>query len=88
MSTSMPDKDLRKVILHKHVPEYGGIEFQTHIEQKIYLAMDEYFETRCKELLSFMAKHSVDCEVTKEGNEVFLYKGEMISGEQLIENFL
>lgn len=54
----------------------------------VYDAMDIYFTERSMELLSFLSKHNVECEVDTEGKEVFYYKGELISKEKLFENFL
>lgn len=87
----MSTEDLREKCLKA---ELGGIAFvvlSTEYDvayEKIKIAMDSYFEARSMELLSFQAKHNVECEVTMEGNEVFYYKGELISKEELFKNFL
>lgn len=84
----MSSEDLRKIMLHKHVPVLGGIEFQTWMEQKIYLAMDEYFQTRSMELLDYMSKNEIECMPVHGDGRDFFYKGEWITKEALFQNFL
>ena len=71
--------------------EFTGhmIDNYTGIENKcIRDAMDEWGKEITIDAFSFLAKHNVICEVTKEGEEVFYYKGELISKEELFQNFL
>lgn len=71
------------------IPELFNQEMTVgEIKQVMQIAKDTYFEKRAMELLSFQAKHNVECEVDTEGKEVFYYKGELISKEQLFQNFL
>ena len=89
----MPEKevDRRTEIILK---ETGGIitEYEAGITG-IFNAMDEYMKERCLELLEYMAKNDVDCEMlgddeTDAVQAFFYYKGEWIKKEQLFENFL
>lgn len=98
--TSMPTKepeDLREVILNechwKFVNEKGVSSVHTKEFPRAYveqakIAMDEWGSQMTLDAFSFLAKHNVQCEVTKEGEEVFYYKEELISKEELFQNFL
>lgn len=57
-------------------------------ESEIHDAMDEYMKESVLDAFSFLAKHNVECEVDTEGKEVFYYKGELVSKEELFQNFL
>jgi hypothetical protein len=82
-------EDLRKEVLHKHVPEYGGIEFQTWVEQKIYMAMDEYAKAICLDMLEYMGKNEIECFSNGEGGVMFSDKKKgVITKTELFKNFL
>lgn len=62
-------------------------------ENEIHDAMDEYGKSMCLDLLHYMGINNVDCscdnkaaEITQE--QMFYYKGEWITAEQLFNNFL
>lgn len=50
--------------------------------------IDRYMKETCLELLEYMAKNNVSCEVNIAKQQRFYFKGEWISKEQLFENFL
>lgn len=52
-------------------------------------AMDEYMKETCLELLDYMLKHCIAVGINNKNDEkMFLYKTNMITKEQLFENFL
>lgn len=61
---------------------------RTSTKQVIGDAMDEYMKECCLELLGYMAKNNVQCWVSEDGDEVFEYKEDLLTKEQLFENFL
>lgn len=68
-------------------------DFPLAYKQAAIYAMDEYFKERALELLQFMGENEVEasctCEAAKiTGEQLFYYKGEWITKEQLFENFL
>lgn len=90
----MSTEDLREKILRQ---EYEKMSKGTSYERSaigmlqkdcVYNAMDEYMKESVLDAFSFLAKHNVECEVDTEGKEVFYYKGELISKEELFQNFL
>lgn len=76
--------DKREEILLK---ELRGGELPLPLYQPIYNAMDENGKRLCLELLEYMAKNSVSCRYYPD-EYVFWFNGELISKEQLFENFL
>lgn len=56
---------------------------------RIYLAMDENGKQMCLDLLSYMAKNNITLSIHSTPNAaVFKHKGELLTKEQLFENFL
>lgn len=51
-------------------------------------AIDEKKKEFCLELLKYMAKHNVMCGISDDGSSEFYYKGQIISRNELFENFL
>lgn len=83
--------DRRSEILFK---ETGGIfDSREGGITGIFNAMDEYMKERSLELLEYMAKNDVECEMLGDSDTgsvipFFYYKGEFLTKEQLFENFL
>lgn len=76
--------DRREEILNQHATSVWLGPSQKEI---IKLAMDEYMRQTCLELLEYMAKHTVECEMWVPGAR-FHFKDEWLTAEQLFENFL
>ena len=55
---------------------------------EVFNAMDQYATEMCLELLEYMAKNFIICEVNIAKEKRFYFKGQWISKEQLFENFL
>jgi hypothetical protein len=51
-------------------------------------AMDENGKRMCLELLEYMLKNCVAVTLDENNNKCFLYKTEVVTKEQLFENFL
>jgi len=98
------NKDRREEILLKEL-DIVTFDFQTKADvlqaylnlspslDKIKNAMDENGRRMCLELLEYMAKNDVDCEMlgdseTDTVKAFFYFKGQWIKKEQLFENFL
>ncbi len=75
----------REEILEKHC---GYHYEQESFKNMVLPAMDEYMKQCCLELLEYMAKNQVDCGTYKNKDASFYFKGEMLTKEQLFENFL
>jgi len=51
--------------------------------------MDEYFTERAMELLQYMADNSIRLSLASTSQEpLFMWKGELLTKEQVFENFL
>lgn len=101
---NMPKKEVyrREDILNKEYREWvakkgiGSIYpalFPEAYKQAAINAMDENAKRICLELLEYMAKNDVECEMLGDsatGSVIpfFYYKGEFLTKEQLFENFL
>lgn len=77
--------DKREEILLK---ELRGGELPLPLYQPVYNAMDENGKRLCLELLEYMAKNEVSCEINIAKEKRFYFKGQWISKEELFENFL
>lgn len=56
-------------------------------EAFVHDAMDEYADVRCLDLLEYLAKKGVMCCVDSDG-VYFKCRGEVLTKEQIFENFL
>ena len=63
-------------------------EITTKPYKAVQNAMDTYMRETCLELLEYMAKNEVSCEVNMAKEKRFYFKGQWISKEELFENFL
>lgn len=86
-------EDLREEILKQEYEKYYGVQkyedSNAHNTYSEFMknALDSFFERRSMELLEYMALNRVDCGCG-ENKDMFLYKGECISKEELFQNFL
>lgn len=90
----MSTEDLREKILRQEyekyfaAPKWNGSPTKATNINWMKNALDEYFTERAMELLEFMSKHEVSCEVNFAKDKRFYYKGTWISKEELFKNFL
>ena len=78
--------DRRATILRAELLKVGEPDIQTSV-QAIYNAMDENGRKMCLELLEYMEKKNISLCYTMDGAR-WIYNKELLSKEQLIENFL
>ena len=85
-------EDLREELFFKHCSGYSdssGDSFCVVERDNAKLMLDEYFTTRCKEMLEWMADNDVECGKYEDtGKPCFKYKGGWIDTDQLFQNFL
>ena len=55
--------------------------------QAVLNSVDDYAKSMCLQLLEYMAKNTVECEMWEAGAR-FHFKGEWLTADQLFENFL
>ncbi len=54
----------------------------------VFEAMDDHATAMCMDLLEYMAKNEVSCEINIAKQKRFYFKGQWIDKEQLFEDFL
>lgn len=88
----MPEKevDRREEIFTNHCDiRYDSVGDSESVLTKLdaFFAMDEYFTERAYELLDYMASKGIMCCMDSDG-PYFKVRGEVLTKEQLFENFL
>lgn len=87
------DKDIREEILHNLVISDKYFKDDVYSKELIFDAMDERARRMCMDLLQWMAENEIEIDISSSlaqntGEQIFYYKGQWITKEELFNNFL
>jgi len=82
------NQEYRKFVEEKGVSSIYPSCFPMAYKDSAINAMDEYMKECCLSLIQYMCDNDLYSSCRKDGVDLFRYKGEWITKEQLFENFL